>query len=41
MPVVELEPAPLGAASALRVHEAAALAVALAHQPAHRGRDVA
>ena len=41
VPVVKLEPVPLGAAPALLVHEAAPLAIALAYRTAHRGRDVA
>ena len=41
VPVVELEPRPLGTAPVVHVHVAAARAVALAYGTAHRGRDVA
>jgi hypothetical protein len=38
---MELEPLPLGAASALPVDEAATLSIARAHGSAHGCRDVA
>jgi hypothetical protein len=41
MAVMELQPVPLGAATALPVDEATAVLVALAHSAAHGSRDVA
>jgi hypothetical protein len=41
VPVVELEPRPLGTAPVVLIHVTAARAIALAYGTAHRGRDVA